>query len=275
MKSYEQPIALVKKHKQRKLNIDPDDPAKDNIYNKVFHGISNKELSSETGLAKNYFNCTPAEPKYKMFKSRFKNEMSLMALNFDMEIKRHSSNYREIVKCYQKYSYLQILVLNGYKGEAKLIAKSLAIKTKKYNLKFIEAECYMLLAHYSQISNNFNSYKKYYKLYDGVLVQYQYINKADKLKFEIISIVNNPFSDINKEKLLITNKLKLFKQYVNASDNPEIKYYYNKTLMVYYHSINEHKKCIEICEETIRFSSKYKFLQGFSKIGDLEREKMI
>lgn len=269
-------VQLVTKHRLNKSKIDPENPDIDIHFNKVFHGIANKSINSENQIAKEYLQCDLQDAKYRQFISRFKKETLKLIQQFDMDDANQNKAYREKRKCYQQMLAMQTLQANGLGEEAEIIARSLLLKSRSMNLLHIESECLDILSFQANMNNNINEYHKYKSEHEACMEQ-QYIQVKAMNLYNDVRILLEKTSD-NKLIIKKTAKKKIneFISIKKKIKNENIEYNYYKLQVLYFQVFSNHKECIKVCNQALKWLESTKTLKlNYSILVYIEFQKLV
>src|SRR5678816_2716075 len=126
MKVFKEMVTLVTKQRLHKIDvIDEKAPVtKDNLYLKLFKGISEGVFLTDEEAASALYQTSPNNKKYLMLKSRLK-ERLINTLFFLNHKKIQDSSYQKAVyQCNRNYFCAKILLTHGARTSAIALVKS-------------------------------------------------------------------------------------------------------------------------------------------------------
>lgn len=277
MKIFKEMVSLVTKQRLNKIElIDEKQPdGKDNLYLKLFKGISAGDFTSDEEAAASLYNTTARDKKYLMLKSRLK-ERLINTLFFLNHKKIQDSPYQKAVyQCNRNYFCAKILLTHGARTSAISMAKSTLSLARQFDLNEIVLLCSRMLRHHYAMMGLKYEYGQFDQLANDSLKLVKSENRAEQMYESLLS-------QVARSKAYKPELATMAKEYFNQSKELS-KYQQSFHLhllhyrigLLYYQVIRNYRFTLNLCNRLQVFLKKHHRFRLASREGEIALLKMV
>jgi hypothetical protein len=270
-------VTLVTKQNLTRLElIDEKAPVtKDNLYLKLFKGISDGTFSTDEDAAAELYHTNPNDKKYLMLKSRLKERLinTLFFLNYR---KMQDSPYQNAVyQCNRNYFCAKILLTHGARTSAVAMAKNTLSTALKFDLNEIVLLCARMLRHHYAMMGLKNEYVSYDDLVKKSLTLVKAENRAEFMYESLLSQVAR--SKAYKPELAAMAKeyFNQCKELAKYQHSFHLHLLHYRTGLLYYQVIRNYRLTLNLCNRLQAFLKKHYRFQLASREGEIALLKMV
>jgi len=276
MKIVKEMVTVVTKQRIAKPKlIDDQQPlTKENLYLRLFKGISDGSFSSDEEAAAAIYQAKPADKKYLMLKSRLKERLVNTLFFLDHRRAQDSAYQRAVYDCNRNYFCAKILLTHGARISAVTMAKNTLALARKFDLNEIVMLCAKMLRHHYAMTGIKREYTKFDELAKNSLALIKAETRAEFMYESLLARVSR--SKAYSKELAATAK-KYFNQSKELSKYQRSFHIYllhYRIGLLYYQIIRNYRLTLKMCNRLQSFLKKHQHFRLPSREGEIALLKM-
>ena len=248
MKNLKEISKLITKQKIRKIEVFDEKylDEGDGKFHQLFEGLQNNRFRNDREAAKQLYNCSPSEAKYRQLKSRFRRRL-LNTLFFIDASKKVVSNYeRANSACNKDWVLVNILLTYQAEEPAYQLARQTLTTAKKFQITNIILNCCRILKQEAAQNGDANAFDEY----NNDFKKYNAIHNAEALSEELHQLVLVNYLRQSTANIDIEGAChELLKLDGDFKDSAIITYNLYLTWILRYEIEEQYQQMLEICDQ--------------------------
>lgn len=267
---------IVTKRKVRKIEIFDGQSLrhKKSKFNEFYEALQANKFKSDRDAAHYLYKCSPADPKYRQLKSRFRRRLLNTLFFLDVNLPSASNYDRAYYSCNKDWALVKTLIWYGAPHTAAQLARQVLTIAFKFQFADLIINCSRVLRAYSAENGDEGSFETY----DEHIKKYKPALEAEIHSEELYQrVAMNYHQPSSKNKKLAGELQSYCETLVKLSeqfDSPVINYNTYLVWVYRYEMEQDFEGVLEVCEQGEKYIAQNPLFEQESKLITFQTKKM-
>lgn len=242
-------------------------------FEKLQKGILGEKYSTDSEAMTDLYGFGNHVKTYQKLKERYRQSLAAQLLSYNMSRHFHSNYGNVLYNCMSTAQAAQVLLQKGKQDAAEELLRIALSTAEKYYLTEWKLFCLRKLRYISSLEGDS---KRFIKLNNRLKVEKEFYNAELSAEEHYEELLNHFVHKANPHEIMLAASAAFddTKALLERYDNYNIRLFYYRIAIKYYHLNNMNNEVINVCDEALEYLKKYKAITHNVRFGEFTMEKM-